>query len=108
MNQQQEKQLFEKVKKEQVDILFKKSADYADQDVLSNFKRIAKVCEIMGVDVTTPSGITFFFTIHKLDRLANLRRKGTPPQNESVQDTYNDAHNYLFLDQCLYEEMSNK
>ena len=104
MNREQEKRLFNILKREQEQILFKKSSDYADEDVLSNFKRIAKVCDILGINVRKPEGITMFFTIHKIDRLLNLRRKGTQPQNESVQDTYNDAHNYLFLDQCIYEE----
>ena len=83
-----------------------KSHDYADADVLSNFKRVAKICRIWGIDVTTPSGCAEYLAILKLDRHFNLKAQGKDPANESVDDTFLDLFNYLDLLRAILHEQS--
>jgi hypothetical protein len=77
----------------------KKSHDYATEDVLSNFKRVAQMIEILGVDPTTPHGIACVYIILKMDRFCNLafRKSGEEPSNEAVEDTLDDWKSYLDL-----------
>ena len=74
----------------------RKRKDYATGDVLSNFKRMAKVAEIaFKVDHVLPADVAYFFLLMKLDRMQNLR--GREAANEAVRDSMLDAHNYLNL-----------
>jgi len=82
----------------------RKNEDYADDDALSNFKRVAAVCKIWGVDVSTPSGVADLYIIMKLDRYFNLKRQGKTPKNESVDDTFLDVFNYLDLNRAILME----
>src|SRR4030042_6384820 len=68
-------------------------------DVLSNFKRVGQVCELLGVDVATPTGVALFYTVTKLDRIANLLGKTEylPKTEDRLIDSLDDAHNYLDL-----------
>lgn len=83
-----------------------KSHDYADADVLSNFKRVAKICEIWDVDVRTPAGCAEYLAILKLDRHFNLKAQGKDPANESVQDTFLDLQNYIDLLHAILHEQT--
>ncbi len=74
-----------------------KSHDYATEDVLSNFKRMAEVCKMFKVDVTKPEGCAMFLVLLKLDRICNLVFGDIKPENESVIDSEDDCHNYLDL-----------
>lgn len=75
----------------------KKSHDYADEDALSNFKRVSAICKLLRVDVGTPSGAALFHLIHKMDRIQNLLAKKVKPENESLKDNLLDAQIYLDL-----------
>jgi len=91
--------------KRRLELVKRKSADYADEDILSNFKRMAKVIETLRIDPTRPHGVALIYILLKLDRLCNLLSKNTQPQNESIQDTIDDLKNYLdLLEACLVEE----
>ena len=82
-----------------------KAQDYAgEEDILSNFKRVAKICETLGIDVSKPEGVAAFFIIHKLDRLWRLIRLGLPPANESLRDTLDDLRNYADLLEAILTE----
>ena len=83
-----------------------KSHDYADEDVLSNFKRLAEICKVWGIDVTQPSGCAEYLAILKLDRYFNLKAQGKTPANESIQDTFQDLANYLDLLHAILHEQS--
>lgn len=91
------------------EIFSKKSKDYATEDVFSNFKRIAKMMEILGIDPTLPHGVACIYILLKMDRFCNLtfRKKGSKPQNESIQDTIDDWKNYLDLLEGIYIEYVN-
>ena len=82
----------------------RKNEDYADEDALSNFKRVATVCGIWGVDVSTPSGVADLYIVMKLDRYFNLKRRGKTPKNESVDDTFMDIFNYFDLNRAILME----
>jgi F0F1-type ATP synthase beta subunit len=77
----------------------KKTHDYATQDVLSNFKRVSQIIEILGVDPRTPHGMACVYIILKMDRFCNLtfRKSKDLPSNEAVEDTIDDWKNYLDL-----------
>jgi len=81
-----------------------KNSDYAAEDALSNFKRVAAVCKIWGVDVSTPSGVADLYIVMKFDRYFNLKRQGKTPENESVDDTFLDICNYLDLNRAILME----
>ena len=81
-----------------------KNEDYAGMDALANFKRLAEICKVWGVDVSRPSGCAEYLAILKLDRYFNLRRQGKSPQNESIQDTFMDLANYLDLLHAILTE----
>jgi hypothetical protein len=82
-----------------------KAHDYATEDCLSNFKRMARLCTELNVDVRKPEGVALFYNVMKLYRLAILIHKETSPKNESLDDNINDLQNYIdLLRGLLYEK----
>ena len=73
----------------------KKSKDYATEDVLSNFKNVAKLCEILKIDCKTSWGYAMLMAVMKIARISNLTNKQA--QCESIEDSIQDCINYLFL-----------
>jgi len=104
MNQKQFESIINNVHSKRMDLLISKRHDYANEDILSNFKRVSILCGQLGIDVSTPFGANMFLVVLKLDRLMNLYRKKAKPENESVEDTYCDFHNYLDLALANYTE----
>jgi len=91
-----------------IKLFHKKNHDYADEDPLSNFKRVATICDIWGVDITKPDGVADFYVIIKLDRYFNLKKQGKKPKNESLADTFViDLPNYIDLSWALQTEEPN-
>ena len=72
-----------------------KSKDYATDDVLSNFKRMAITVGSLQRTHIAPWEEAAHLLILKLDRLKNL--EGRDPENESVRDTCLDIINYTRL-----------
>ena len=92
-----------------MDIFQKKSHDYADADVLSNFKRLAQAAAALDIDVRTADGSALFMVLLKIDRINNLVKRGVNPKNESTDDSFLDAHNYLDLCRALqWEKQQDK
>jgi len=97
--------------KERLGLMERKGADYADDaDFLDNFKRVGLAFEILKLHLL-PAWFrySFFLLLLKLDRWANLVRKGSKPKNEGVVDTVKDMHNYIDLTYGLqldYDELS--
>lgn len=105
MREEEYLKIIEESYKRRREIHSKKTKDYATEDVLSNFKRVAKMIEILGIDPTKPHGIACIYILLKMDRFCNLTfRKKTEPSNESVQDTIDDWKNYLDLLEGNYIE----
>lgn len=83
----------------------KKGGDYASEgDVLQNFKRVAEINKLLGINVHTPEGYALMMIILKIDRLANLLSSGKAPNNESLDDTLDDMKGYTFLLSCILKE----
>lgn len=98
-------QRFEKRK----EINYKKSKDYATDDVLSNFKRVGKVIEIMRIkELSAPLTYCFTLIILKLDRWINLLISKQPPQNEPIEDTILDLQNYIDLTDGVSKDEKDK
>ena len=73
------------------EIMISKSNDYANEDVLSNFKLVAKL------EGSTPVKDIFGHIANKVVRLGNLLGNDKSPLNESVSDSASDLINYLHL-----------
>jgi len=97
--------LQERLFKKRMEIRRKKGHDYANlEDCLINFKTVATIAHLFGVDVTKPYGVAFFYKILKLQREANLLFSNKTPENESLLDTLLDLSNYNDLElECLVE-----
>jgi len=78
-----------------------KGHDYATSDILNNFKRVAKLCEIMHIDVTRPEGVAMFFIVHKLDRENNLKLKKDVKCETRTDTMEMDLPNYVDLYNAL-------
>jgi len=104
--------LEEEAFKRRMEIRRLKAHDYAKEetDCLSNFKVMAAVLRILKeygyeVDVTTPHGVADFLHLHKFIRRQNLLNQGVEPENEYLEDTYDDEANYLDLGkECYIDE----
>ena len=82
-------------------MLIDKGRDYANEDILSNFKRMSRLTEILGITPSSSStDCALFLALLKLDRWCNLRRQKVSPTNESLKDTIQDLHNYIDLAYC--------
>lgn len=93
--------LFSATHTERTTLLIDKSADYAGEDVLSNFKRMSQMSKLLRIDpARSATDAAWFLALLKFDRLTNLAAKGVEPKNESVKDSYHDFHNYLDLAQA--------
>jgi F0F1-type ATP synthase beta subunit len=110
MKEEEYLRIIEESQKRRRAIHTKKTHDYATQDVLSNFKRVAQIIEILGVDPTTPHGMACVYIILKMDRFCNLtfRKSGSSPKNEAVTDTIDDWKNYLDLLEANWIEYQRK
>ena len=89
----------------------RKSKDYANEDYLSNFKRMCNIAGTLDIDVRrSPADVALFLLLLKLDRWTNLRSKGAKPENEGVVDTVYDFHNYIDLGYAcdVEQEVSNE
>lgn len=91
MNYSEEKSLSEEFFKNCSELLIKKANDYAkDEDVFSNFKKIAQTVEI-------PAEKTFLvFMAVKIARVMELIKKEAKV-DESISDSLQDIANYACL-----------
>lgn len=97
MNKETQKNLFTEFTNKQLEIITSKQEDYANEDVLSNFKTAGANSGIK----TEQQILSLIAT--KVARLGNLF-KGKTPNNESIDDSIIDLGNYTFLLYCLIRE----
>ena len=82
-----------------------KASDYATKDVLSNFKILSTLSNILHINVNTPMGYALFMVVMKLHRICNLLFiQQTTPKNESVYDSFKDLIGYATLALAIYTE----
>lgn len=90
-------------------LMIKKGNDYADErDVLSNFKRVGNIIDILfGSDEKVMIHGKFKYVVTmiilKLDRIINLLTK-LEVSSESIIDSFDDLKNYIDLFEALKEE----
>lgn len=97
----------EKLDEDLLGILKSKGKDYGQEiDVLSNFKIVSQVCELIKIDIFKPEGYSMLMVILKIVRIWNLKESGKTPKNESLLDSYRDLINYCKLSYLC--EMENK
>ena len=76
-------------------LLDKKNKDYSkEDDVHANFRRVAKLCELLEVDVSKPHGVLQFMILWKIQRWFRVINSGLPPVNENHENAAVDLHNY--------------
>lgn len=98
MNRAEFTEIYNATHEQRSKLMLGKAEDYANTDVLANFKRMSIICETLNINPgKSPTDCAMFLMLLKIDRWCNLRNKGTEPQNESVKDTINDLHNYIDL-----------
>jgi hypothetical protein len=88
----------------------KKRQDYATySDVLSNFKRMGSIITGSSLDelfLTNPEmAFNLLMVYMKLDRIINLLLIKKPNVNEGIEDSFEDAANYLDLSYALFVEL---
>ncbi len=106
MNQADQIKHLEELDKSLLDIIKSKSSDYAQsEDVLSNFKIVAKIIEVTKIDPSTPEGYCMLMVVLKIVRIWNLKSESKDPKNEPLLDSYKDLINYTKLSYlCELEE----
>ena len=96
----------EKLDEDLLGILKSKGKDYADADVLSNFKIVSEIVKLAKINAELPEGYAMLMVILKIVRIWNLKESGKTPENESLLDSYKDLINYCKLSYLC--EIENK
>lgn len=98
MNRKKQNELFEAFVDRQKHIMLNKGIDYANEDVLSNFKLSGNICGL------TPELNCLSLIATKVARLGVLLNSKDSPKYESVEDSIFDLANYAFLLSCLIND----
>jgi hypothetical protein len=89
-----------------LDTMKKKNSDYSsknpDTDALKNFKLVSYL------EVTDPATGILVRLSDKFSRLANVYKGDLAVKSESVEDTINDAINYLIILKATLRECKTK
>lgn len=80
------------------DIMKRKGEDYANEDVLSNFKLAGSIVGL------SPEMNCLSLIAVKVARLGVLLNSGKQPNNESIIDSVDDLQIYSFLLRCILRE----
>lgn len=99
-----QQQLFDEMHETLKAVSISKGADYADTDMLANFKTVSTVVSLLKIDTNTPEGYAMLMVILKLQRINNLLSSGKAPSNEAVGDSFLDGINYFRLAFACYAE----
>jgi hypothetical protein len=110
--QEYEGQIIESLRR-RLELMQKKRADYAeDADVLANFKRLGATVKDLRIhelwEKEPALAYALFMVVMKIDRLVNLKRQSREPTNEALEDSWDDAKNYLDLAEALHNETAGK
>lgn len=89
---------FEMLVENMRETLLKKGMDYANEDAMSNFKRIGLITD------QSPEKVILTFMASKVSRLCNLLEKGVSPLNESIRDNMLDLACYGVLLHAMNSE----
>jgi hypothetical protein len=98
MTSEEQKKMFEYFTSKQREVLISKGHDYADKDVLSNFKLSGSICQL------SPEKNCLSLIATKVARLGILLNSNENPKHESIDDSILDLANYTFLLKCLLND----
>lgn len=98
MTREQQLKVFDEITKKAREILQKKGSDYANEDVLSNFKLAGSICGL------TPEINCLSLIATKVARLGVLLNSSKEPENEPITDSAIDLFIYGFLEICILKE----
>ncbi len=87
-----------------LEVTASKRHDYANTDVLSNFKGVSEAAKQLGLDIGDSTQYALFMVLLKIARLSNLLNSGKKPKNESVDDSFEDGINYFKLAYCCHKD----
>lgn len=104
MNADKQIEIYNKIDKELLEITMSKREDYADDDVLKNFKAVSLAAKALEIDITKSSQYALFMVLLKICRLTNLMNSNKTPKNESVEDSWKDGINYFKLGYCCWKD----
>lgn len=104
MTKEKQIEFISKLNEKSLTILSSKGNDYANEDVLSNFKNVSLAAKALGIDITKSEQYALFMVVLKIARITNLLNSSKTPSNESVADSFEDGINYFKLAYCCYEE----
>lgn len=79
--------------KEVADLVIKKQRDYGKDNILK-YEDFMK--QVVGKDYRVGVGVLARLS-DKMERLKNLYKKGTEPENESIEDTFHDIIGYAIV-----------
>lgn len=100
MNKETQQKVFDDTVDQMREIMLTKGDDYANDDRLSNFKKVAFMTN------STPEKAVLNLIATKVARLSELL-EGKTPKNESVEDSILDLANYtLLLKMVRHENLS--
>lgn len=102
MTRDEQLKIYSEVNSKLTNLSKSKGEDYAGEDVLSNFLNLADACKALQIDTTSPVGVSLFFQLHKIARIANLTKSGKKPNNEGIEDSFLDLIGYTMLSYCNY------
>lgn len=100
MNKQNQEEIIQQLEEHLRAVRDRKGSDYANEDVLSNFKVAGASCGL----TAEQNALSLIAT--KVARLGNLLQKDKEVKNEPIKDSVIDLINYGYLLYCLLEEDS--
>lgn len=108
MNSERQLEIYKQVDEKILAVTKSKRYDYANEDVLSNFKGVSGAAKSLDIDITTATGYSLFMVLLKIARLSNLLNAEKTPNNESIEDSFLDGINYFKLAYCCYLDQNNE
>ena len=102
MTSRRQEEIYNKMHEDIMKITASKRSDYANTDVLSNFKGVSTAAKALGIDIGKSEQYALFMVLLKIARLTNLLNSGKAPNNESIDDSFKDGINYFILAYCFY------
>ena len=102
MTSRRQEEIYNKMHEDIMKITASKRSDYANTDVLSNFKGVSTAAKALGIDIGKSEQYVLFMVLLKIARLTNLLNSGKAPNNESIDDSFKDGINYFKLAYCCY------
>ena len=104
MTPEKQEEVYKEVDEKILAVTTSKRHDYANVDVLSNFKGVSQAAKSLGLDIGDSTQYALFMVILKIARLSNLLNSEKTPKNESIEDSFLDGINYFKLALCCHKD----